>query len=473
MTVQDEATSSSSSSTLYKSNRSRQGHNRWTRTRTRRTKSTFLLWLLVFVLIGLVVRWLIEILLTTQTNTGQVQEGTPSRITALDPQASSHISSLVTKNTRTRTASNHNHNSNSNHNHKLLSSSSTTTTSAPIDDNSRKNNKHCSCWTLPPAPVQCCHRAVVTAHKFGTFLAQDLLLFVHNKSRLKGRWDHSDDANNYKIFQCHSMDCIPPPSFLSDDQPVPVAAAEAAVKDYRHVAMLRNPLEAMVSGYLYHQTGRECTLDYYGAPWRKDLLRDIEQYVQLDHAAATTTTTTTHDPARANQKTPHNCETFIADLPPANQRSLCEYLAQESEDHGMRVYVEYAWNKWYQNLRYYWSAVHANPPIRTLFVCLEDLERVLTQNPLTGTKTTTTPHAVVRHAMLDWLYPGTSHGNNSFASANAPAASYTRPSSNGHATPRDPATRKRLRNLVEQLDQTLLHNELKQLELLFQCGMDE
>ena len=447
MTVQKEA--SSSTTTTYQPTRSRQGHRSWMR---RRTKSTLLFLLLLVLLIGFV--RLVEILPTrTATEQVPVPEDKTSRIT-LDPQASSPVASSLTHSRKA-----------SNSNNKLSSPSSTR---LPVLSSTPHNSYNCSCWTLPPAPVQCCHRAIVTAHKFGTFLAQDLL----HSSRLKGRWDHSDDATNYKIFTCHSMDCIPPPLVVSSNHPQSAVLTSAAtdttvVKDYRHVAILRNPLEAMVSGYLYHQTGRECTLDYYGAPWRKDLLRDVEQYVKFDHAV----TTTMYHPAGVNQKLSKNGSSLVVLPPAANQRSLCEYLTQESEEHGIRVYVEYAWNKWYQNLRYYWSAVHANPPIRTLFVCLEDLERVLSMT----TKASTTPHAVVRQSMLDWLYPGTSHGNESFASANVPEASNTRLSllrKNGHATPRDPATRQRLRNFVELLDQTLLHNQLKQLESIFQCGMD-
>jgi hypothetical protein len=95
--------------------------------------------------------------------------------------------------------------------------------------------------------------------------------------------------------------------------------------DYREVFVARDLYEMIVSGYLYHRSGRECWLDMYGrAQVNDNVLTDGTWLDQI------------HDGQ------------WSSSWPDVNNRSLCHYLAQESEADGMLVYTNYAIERWYR-----------------------------------------------------------------------------------------------------------------------------
>lgn len=218
------------------------------------------------------------------------------------------------------------------------------------------------------------------------------------------------------ILQSMNFECI-----VSDD-----------MVDYRHIALVRNPFDAIVSGYLYHKTGRECQLDFYGRPWTKDMLRsDFARYLQMDMSA----------------------------YPSIHNRSLCEYLAQEPERIGLRVYLDFSLNKFYPNALRYWRSVHKQESLcRTLFICLEEVP-----NP--------SFYPDVFQRSMEWLYPGEVPGKNLSGLLKLPSTQQLR-LAKGHATLGDTsaATRQRLRTLVRQFDRTRLNNQLAVLERLYKCN---
>lgn len=283
------------------------------------------------------------------------------------------------------------------------------------------NDSLCSCHSSRTT-MQCCHRCITTSHKMGTFLVEEIFGPYLTEY---GRWKNA--PSKYRptsgqtalpkllILQSMNFECI-----VSDD-----------MVDYRHIALVRNPFDAIVSGYLYHKTGRECHLDFYGRPWPKDMLRsDFARYLNMDMSA----------------------------YPPIHNRSLCEYLAQEPERIGLRVYMDFSLNKFYPNALRYWKSVHKQEsPCRTLFICLEEIP-----DP------SYCPDVFYRS--MQWLYPGEGPGKNLSGLLQLPAQQPRL--AKGHATQGEnsAAMRQRLRTLVRQFDQTRLNNQLAVLERLYKCN---
>jgi len=106
--------------------------------------------------------------------------------------------------------------------------------------------------------------------------------------------------------------------------------------DYRLVLVVRDIYASLVSGYLYHFTGRECHLDHYGDPLPEG-----------------------QNPF-ANVKRWHRYLKGELD-PPRRGRTLCQYLADESERAGMKAYMEYIFNSQYQTLMNNWALVRSCP----------------------------------------------------------------------------------------------------------------
>lgn len=194
-------------------------------------------------------------------------------------------------------------------------------------------------------------------------------------------------------------------------------------EDYRHVVFARNMYDAVVSGYLYHQSGRECWLGLNGEPINLMLFRNWETFISFDEP-----------------------------YPPANNRSICTYLANESEQDGMRVYIDVALSKYYAKLLPYWNEVQhriARGVDKTLFVCLENVQDPAKQR-------------LEFQTMVNWLYPG----GHRFRLSAKPKA-YT----GAHATSHDDTIRRRLVALAQQMDHTIFKNSLMAIQEAFQCGV--
>ena len=109
------------------------------------------------------------------------------------------------------------------------------------------NSGTCSCWNST-STERCCHRAILTAHKFGSFLGRKLLAEpLASQGRRIRRPPFSPSL-------------VPVDGDASQRQPPP---------DYRHVGIVRNVFAALVSGYLYHRSGHECWLSPNGKPMKE------------------------------------------------------------------------------------------------------------------------------------------------------------------------------------------------------------
>lgn len=260
--------------------------------------------------------------------------------------------------------------------------------------------------------TSCCLRAVISSHKFGTVLKSKFF-----------------DPYPFIVQQPFRDNVIP------DD----------LHQDYRHVAFVRNLYSALVSGYLYHKSGRECWLDHLGrnVPWNRT----------SPYAALGQTTFEWMRPAVRKK--------FLLSggpTPPRNNRTLCQYLADESMEDGMRVYMGVANSLWYARILPYLDKAqqrqihthngsHVPGNNHTLFVCLEEAS-----NPQ--------QEEAVFDRVVDWLYPG---GHNLTFPESVSGAS-------GHETPHDdPDQRRALMDLAKQYDQEHYGYIFRQMNGHFRC----
>jgi hypothetical protein len=215
---------------------------------------------------------------------------------------------------------------------------------------------------------RCCKRLFLRAHKMGVFLLK-------------------------KYFGMVRSEIIHPDRLLEH--------RNSGVADYRHVVLTRPWYDAIVSGYLYHKSGRECWLSALGGPRKFNKTFDWESRLKLPLT------------------------------PPSNGRSLCSYLAEESEEDGMRVYVDFSVSDLYRGIvphRRLVEETETDGDRHTLFICFGDLE---------DEKAFPATH---RRAM-QWLYPGRPYVKRKFSK-----------DTKGHGTSRALPLRLRLRSLVSRFD---------------------
>lgn len=203
----------------------------------------------------------------------------------------------------------------------------------------------CSCFN-PHASPQCCERTVRRSHRMGFGLTQELFLQQKIQS-------NTASSSSSSLYQAQNIKVV---KFFRSAPPHPKTGAS----DYRDVIFVRNIYDSLVSGYLYHRTGRECHLDPKGRPtppaYQKGALfnRDWGRYFLT---------------LRADQYPPD---------PPIHDRSFCDYLAQVPEEAGMRVLIEVFFKRWYNDLLE--NVDYANNQIeldlhRTHLLCYADLLR--------------------------------------------------------------------------------------------------
>jgi hypothetical protein len=216
---------------------------------------------------------------------------------------------------------------------------------------------------------RCCKRLILRAHKMGVYLLK-------------------------RYFWRIPTEIIHPERLLGH--------RNSGAADYRHVVLTRPWYDAIVSGYLYHMSGRECWLDAFGSPRPVNKTFDWESRLKLPLT------------------------------PPSSGRSLCSYLAEESEEDGMRAYVDYSVSDLYRGIvphRRLVEETETDGDRHTLFICFGDLED---EKALPATH---------RRAM-QWLYPGRPYAMERTFSKDT----------KGHGTSRVLPLRLRLRSLVSTLD---------------------
>jgi len=270
----------------------------------------------------------------------------------------------------------------------------------------------------------------------------------HNKN-------HRRSCCDRKIIRVHKMGYALIAELFGADKGISVASlpdrvdiqfyenASRDVADYRYVIVTRNLYDALISGYLYHKMGHECWKNENGGSMagRRQRYKGWLQTYNWEQ---------------------HLKDTYV--IPPALGRNLCTYLADESEQDGMRVYVDVALQKWYRGVRVarelaLQSSVGGN---RTLFVCYEQLISTREQS---------------MREIMEWMYPGKIKGSDkdAFTSQHRilPVKSESHQASvysGGHATSHDPELRLRLRSIIERLDEELFHGEIASLNAALSCG---
>ncbi|GKZ01408.1 hypothetical protein MPSEU_001091600 [Mayamaea pseudoterrestris] len=258
-------------------------------------------------------------------------------------------------------------------------------------------DENCSCFHMDR---NCCQRQILRNHKFGFILSEKL---------------YGSFAPN--ITSTH----ITPKRMPK--------ANSTSLKDYRQVVLLRNMFDAIVSGYLYHQSGHECWLSAYGEPVPEKRQRnmDWERYTRDIQFA----------------------------YPPGLNRSMCHYLADEDADVGMRVYIHVALRAYYLSIEGYLVELEqrrqVDPVDRTLLVCFEDITNASKQLNIFG-------------QTMDFLYPG---GHEYYTIPQQPEVN-----AGGHASSHDPTTRDSLLHLVHELDENMFGGVLQRLNSLYDCGND-
>lgn len=186
----------------------------------------------------------------------------------------------------------------------------------------------------------------------------------------------------------------------------------------------------MVSGYLYHKSGKECWLSSRGAPldrnitWHR-MFDDLAMRVRVDH-------------------------------PPAGKRSLCQYLVDETEEMGMLVYSNFVMRRWnvaivnmFKAIQLYEDPMHR----RSLFICMEDLSHPTTK-------------AATIERILEWFFPG-----REFANTVVLPEEHKVVYAGNHSTDRDPVQRERLRSIIAKIDTEVYGGALANLHEMFgRCG---
>jgi hypothetical protein len=275
----------------------------------------------------------------------------------------------------------------------------------------------------------CCARTVLRAHKFGHVLAAE--------------WFD-------KLRRSDNLDL----TLTIDPATLPSSSLEDT--DYRHVVFVRNFTEAFVSGYLYHKSGRECWLDPDGYPNGKPMSRQFNLYWGAQIRIA-------------QDRHPR-----FGPFPPKHNRSLCEYLADEAELDGMKVYVAFALERWYSGLKEYLEQTKTTRTVegssfgyRFYFVCLEDASDPRYAKDWYD-------------AAMDHLYPGSARDGGGRYAHPYPQRPVAKAKGNAHnqhaayhgshATSHDPDLRQRLTRLVSELDRDVFDGRIAAVDAMIGCN---
>ena len=163
---------------------------------------------------------------------------------------------------------------------------------------------------------------------------------------------------------------------------------------------------------------------------------------------------------------PHQPST-LQPPPRMGNRTICPYLKQESEYDGMRVYIDGALSRWYGGLLEYRRQVDErrrrsgeDQEEKTLFVCYEDFNDPARQED-------------VFYEMVDFLFPGDrgrgdDDDNRHFLTI--PESPQEERYSGPHSTNPDVELRRRLEELVRELDRDIFNGTLASIDRAYRCG---
>ena len=258
-----------------------------------------------------------------------------------------------------------------------------------IDNMASVDDPSCSCLVVDD--INCCERIVLRAHKMGVRMIKKLFV-----------WPHGIRS---EIIQ---------PDLLSN---------RPEESDYRHVVVTRSWYDSIVSGYLYHKSGRECWLDQDGLPRLKNKTFEWESKLKYPISGG-------------------------------SNRTLCEFLVQEPEEVGVRAYVDYSISHLYQGiLPYHELATNMTDGAKkSLFLCYDGFASPDTQQKFTETA-------------FDWLYPG----GHTFPLPPKTSKVY----SGGHSTGKNNDERLRLKSLVARFDDELFEGRALFADNVLGCQSTE
>jgi len=302
----------------------------------------------------------------------------------------------------------------------------------------------------------CCERILWRTHKFGTVLLGDLFAEFrgHNDEQQHDSSGTMSSSNHHDITKLSGTIIQTRPTPKSSNYSLP----DASALDYRHVLVTRNWFDAIVSGYLYHKAGYECTVEFRGSNQHHSKHYDMERHY--------------HNKFWDTQHLTWH-EQYQIPYPPRQNRSLCAYLAQESEQDGIPILMDVALSRWYKGVvEYHEKAMAAAAAAgvdgvkRSLFLCYEDLVDPMQQEP-------------IFYQILNFLFPSRNNistTDNVHMPPPMKQALLRQQQKNqsqyegGHASAHDPALRARLRALVEQYDQHLFRGVIASSNAIFGCG---
>jgi len=275
-----------------------------------------------------------------------------------------------------------------------------------------------------------------------------------------------------------------PPSLIS----IKVNGEEKLVPihDYRHIFVVRDFFDSIVSGYLYHRSGRECWLDPDGKPWAyadgtpmsdshnsgggwdqasQDWVLEV-----LDAVLRYSGIEPPESILRGYSSIEEAASAVIRPDPAG--RTICQYLAEESERDGLRAVMFVAMLGWWSSLLERVNSLSKKQEDafddqgRTIFVCYESMTDSLYE---LATLQTMTRHFypsgdVAWNGTLKTLHEATTspeipaNSTTPQVAAILPAKHHLRRRrllstyAGGHATEKDPTVRQRLLDLAMEMD---------------------
>jgi len=257
--------------------------------------------------------------------------------------------------------------------------------------------------------------------------------------------------------------------------------------DFRMALILRNFHSAVVSGYLYHKSGYECTVRHDGAvqgenwtggaPW---LVRPGWES-QLSFELPSSSSTARRTAKEENSAASHGDDDDDDYYPPVDNRTACRYLAETPERIGLRVYLDLAFRTKYRTCL-------TNFVLARQFRYLKERTKVWCFEELAD------PNRVERSVreILRFLYNVTSEEEQQLARRQKELGQREDSSSSSknknlhplvawryepkmgdagrHGTTRDPVVRSRLRRLVKEIDSEYYGGALEWLDdVLLPC----
>ena len=260
----------------------------------------------------------------------------------------------------------------------------------------------CSCFNTH-ATEECCDRSVLSQHKFGDLLARNMFRSMEEIYGVQKRYINGPGRL--------------PPLYVNGN-----------VQDYRYIIIGRNIFASLVAGFQYHRAGHECGIAFNGE--RRSDFDDpsFDWYAKLSPQG----------------------KTGLA--PPREGRTICEYLVDESEEVGLRVYMRYALANFYHGIKPLFQNIEERQKstqlVREMVICEEDMAN-------------STNAKQVFDQVNDFLFPG---GLQYKIPLHMP-----RPK-NYHWTPQSDVDSKRFLGIVERLDSLEFNNEFAEIESIVKCG---